>query len=125
MGDAESERESSESPTASPRPGHMAENAAESGSPAPVGANDSSDSLDEILTDLKNLPIGRDRDGELDAWSRLGRSNALLVRYGSYEAAKYRVQPGNGYNAQGLQKVSKLKTRISRDVRRGGRGRSL
>ena len=113
MGDAESERKPSESPRASPRSGHMAENAAESGSPSPVGANDPSDSSDEVLTDLKKLSIGSDRDGEPDAWSRLGRSNVLLVRYGPYKAAKYRVQPGNGYNTQGLQKVSKEKTRIS------------
>ncbi|CAG8129998.1 unnamed protein product [Penicillium nalgiovense] len=122
MGDAESEREPSESPTASPRSGHMAENAAESGSPAPVGANDPSDSSDEVLTDLKKLSIGRDRDGEPDAWSRLGRSNVLLVRYGPYKAAKYRVQPGNGYSTQGLQKVSKLKTRISHVMYEGEDG---
>ncbi|KAJ5260658.1 hypothetical protein N7524_008682 [Penicillium chrysogenum] len=122
MGDAESEREPSESPTASPRRGHMAENAAESGSPAPVGTNDSSDSLDEVLTDLKKLSNGRDRDGEPDAWSRLGRSNVLLVRYGPYKAAKYRVQPGNGYNTQGLQKVSKQKTRISHVMYEGEDG---
>lgn len=122
MGDAESERKPSESPRASPRSGHMAENAAESGSPSPVGANDSSESLDEVLTDLKKLSIGRDHDGEPDAWSRLGRSNVLLVRYGPYKAAKYRVQPGNGYSTQGLQKVSKLKTRISHVMYEGEDG---
>jgi hypothetical protein len=37
----------------------------------------------------------------------------LLVRYGPYKAAKYRVQTANGYNTAGLQKVSKLKSRIS------------
>ncbi|KAF4768118.1 hypothetical protein HAV15_002994 [Penicillium sp. str.  len=122
MGDAESGREPPEFPTASPRSGHMAENAAGSGSPAPVGANDPSDSSDEVLTDLKKLSNGSDRDGEPDAWSRLGRSNVLLVRYGPYKAAKYRVQPGKGYNTQGLQKVSKLKTRISHVMYEGEDG---
>ncbi|OQE12880.1 hypothetical protein PENFLA_c060G07722 [Penicillium flavigenum] len=67
MGDAESEREPSESPTANPRSGHMAENAAGSGSPTPVGANDPSDPSDEVLTGLKKLSIGSDRDREPDA----------------------------------------------------------
>ncbi|KAJ5268519.1 hypothetical protein N7524_005978 [Penicillium chrysogenum] len=48
IGDAESEREPPGSPVAGPRSGHMAENATESGSPAPVGANDPSDSSDEV-----------------------------------------------------------------------------
>ncbi|KAJ5971737.1 uncharacterized protein N7479_001655 [Penicillium vulpinum] len=113
MGDAEPERKPLESPRASPRSRYIAENSAESGSPSPVGPNDSSEFSDEVLTDLKKLSIGHDHDGEPDAWSRLGRSNILLVRYGPYKAAKYRVQPGNGYSTQGLQKVSKLKTRIS------------
>ncbi|OGE47358.1 hypothetical protein PENARI_c048G03304 [Penicillium arizonense] len=110
MKDYEPERGTSESPPASSRSAHMAENAAEPGIPAAVGVNDS---LDEVLVDLKKLSIGRDHDGEPDAWSRLGRSLVLLVRYGPYKAAKYRVQTANGYNTQGLQKVSNLKTRIS------------
>ncbi|KAJ6038444.1 uncharacterized protein N7446_005245 [Penicillium canescens] len=131
MKDYEPKRETSGSPSASPRSGYLAENAAELGTPAAepitpaaepvtpaaepvtpaaVGANDS---LDDVLVDLKKLSIGRDHDGEPDAWSRLGRSLILLVRYGPYKAAKYQVQTANGYNTQGLQKVSNLKTRIS------------
>jgi hypothetical protein len=79
--------------------------------PSPVDVNDQLE--DEVLVDLKKLSIGRDQDGEPDAWSRLGRSLVLLVRYGPYKAAKYRVQTANGYNTAGLQKVSKLKSRIS------------
>ncbi|CAG8414775.1 unnamed protein product [Penicillium salamii] len=79
--------------------------------PSPVDVNDQLE--DEVLVDLKKLSSGRDQDGEPDAWSRLGRSLVLLVRYGPYKAAKYRVQTANGYNTAGLQKVSKLKSRIS------------
>jgi hypothetical protein len=111
MKDYEPERETSESPSASSRSDHMAENAAEPGTPPPVGVNDSLD--DEVLVDLKKLSIGRDRDGEPDAWSRLGRSLVLLVRYGPNKAAKYRVQNANGYNTSGLKKVSDTDTRIS------------
>lgn len=79
--------------------------------PSPVNVNDQLE--DEILVDLKKLSIGRDQDGEPDAWSRLGRSLVLLVRYGPKKAAKYRVQTANGYNTTGLQKISKPKSRIS------------
>ncbi|KAJ5230959.1 hypothetical protein N7489_011667 [Penicillium chrysogenum] len=110
MKDYEPERGTSESPPASSRSAHMAENVAEPGSPAPVGVNDLSD---EVLVDLKKLSIGRDHDGEPDAWSYLGRSRILLVRYGPNKAAKYQVQTANGYNTSGLQKVSDTDTRIS------------
>ncbi|CAG8196615.1 unnamed protein product [Penicillium olsonii] len=79
--------------------------------PSPVNVNDQLE--DEVLVDLKKLSIGRDQNGEPDAWSRLGRSLVLLVRYGPKKAAKYRVQTVNGYNTTGLQKISKLKSRIS------------
>ncbi|CAG7932680.1 unnamed protein product [Penicillium olsonii] len=78
---------------------------------SPVNVNDQLE--DEVLVDLKKLSIGRDQNGEPDAWSRLGRSLVLLVRYGPKKAAKYRVQTANGYNTTGLQKISKLKSRIS------------
>ncbi|CAG8272639.1 unnamed protein product [Penicillium salamii] len=82
--------------------------------PEPLSREISNDGLeDEVLVDLKKLSIGQDQDGNPDAWSRLGRSLVLLVRYGPYKAAKYRVQTANGYNAGDLQKVSNLKSRIS------------
>ncbi|CAG7970603.1 unnamed protein product [Penicillium salamii] len=83
----------------------------DSDTPSPVNVSDQSE--DEVLVDLKKLSIGRDQDGEPDAWSRLGRSLVLLVRYGPKKAAKYRVQTANGYNTTGLQKISKPKSRIS------------
>ncbi|KAJ5775838.1 uncharacterized protein N7511_000849 [Penicillium nucicola] len=110
MPDREPEREASDSSSTSSQSDHIAANGAEPHSPTAVGINDSQD---EVLVDLKKLSIGRDHDGEPDAWSRLGRSVVLLVRYGPYKAAKYRVQSSNGYNTKDLQKVSSLKTRIS------------
>ncbi|KAI2716309.1 hypothetical protein N7455_006040 [Penicillium solitum] len=115
MGDTEPERELSEPPN--PK---MANNGMNSSSSAPVNVNDQSD--DEVLVDLKKLSIGRDQDGEPDAWSRLGRSLVLLVRYGPYKAAKYRVQTANGYNTKDMQKVSDLETRISHVTYRGQDG---
>ncbi|CAG8048050.1 unnamed protein product, partial [Penicillium salamii] len=77
---------------------------------------------DEVLVDLKKLSVGQDHDGEPDAWSRLGRSLVLLVRYGPYKAAKYRVQTANGYNTADLQRVSDLKSRISHVTYKGQDG---
>ena len=112
MGDTEPERDLSEPPN--PK---MANNGLNSSSSAPVNVNDQSD--DEVLVDLKKLSIGQDHNGEPDAWSRLGRSLVLLVRYGPYKAAKYRVQTANGYNTKDMQKVSDLETRISHVTYRG------
>ncbi|OQD78088.1 hypothetical protein PENANT_c090G11329 [Penicillium antarcticum] len=110
MPDPEPERETSESPSASSSSSRLTENAAEPDRPAPVGDDDS---LDEVLLDLQTLSTGSDRDGEPDAFSYLGRSCILLVRYGPNKAAKYQIQTANGYNTSGLQQVSDTDTRIS------------
>ncbi|KAJ5500658.1 hypothetical protein N7453_009709 [Penicillium expansum] len=89
----------------------MTNNGMNPGGPAPIGVDD--DEYGEVLSNLTTLSNGQDQDGEPDAWSRLGRSRVLLVRYGPYKAAKYRVQTANGYNTAGLQKVSDPETRIS------------
>ncbi|KAJ9480753.1 hypothetical protein VN97_g12777 [Penicillium thymicola] len=115
MEDSEPERDLSEPPN--PR---MASNGMNPGGPAPVDVDD--EEYGEVLNDLKTLSAGRDQDGEPDAWSRLGRSRVLLVRYGPYKAAKYRVQTANGYDTTGLQKVSELETRISHITYRGQDG---
>ncbi|KAJ5795905.1 uncharacterized protein N7518_004445 [Penicillium psychrosexuale] len=112
---SEPERDLSEPPN--PR---IANNGMNPGGPAPIGVDD--DEYGEVLNDLKTLSIGQDQDGEPDAWSRLGRSRVLLVRYGPYKAAKYRVQTANGYNTAGLQKVSDPETRISHITYRGQDG---
>ncbi|KAJ5365253.1 hypothetical protein N7517_008139 [Penicillium concentricum] len=115
MKDSEPERDLHEPPN--PR---MANNGTNPGGPAPVDVDD--EEYGEVLSDLKTLSIGQDRGGEPDAWSRLGRSLVLLVRYGPYKAAKYQVQTANGYNTAGLQKVSDPETRISHITYRGQDG---
>lgn len=97
-----------------------ANNGMNPGGPAPIDVDD--DEYGEVLNNLKTLSNGQDQDGVPDAWSRLGRSRVLLVRYGPYKAAKYRVQTANGYNTTGLQKVSDLETRISHITYRGQDG---
>ncbi|KAJ5531431.1 hypothetical protein N7527_004824 [Penicillium freii] len=111
--DGDTDMEDSEPEGDLPEPSNprMANNGTNPGGPAPVDVDD--EEYGEVLSDLKTLSSGRDQDGEPDAWSRLGRSRVLLVRYGPYKAAKYRLQTANGYNTKGLQKVSDLETRIS------------
>jgi hypothetical protein len=67
---------------------------------------------DELLVGMKKLSTVDHSDGVPDAFCRAGRTKMLIVRYGPPRAATYVIQPGVGYNTDGLQDVSDAESRL-------------
>jgi hypothetical protein len=82
----------------------------------------SEDDDDELLVGMKKLSTVDYSDGVADAWCRVRRAKKLIVRYGPPQAAKYVIQPGVGYNTDGLQEVSDAESRLCDIKIKDGRG---
>jgi hypothetical protein len=77
---------------------------------------------DELLVGMKKLSTVDYSDGVADAFCRARRTKMLIVRYGPPRAAKYVIQPGVGYNTDGLQDVSDEESRLCAIMVRDGNG---
>jgi hypothetical protein len=85
-----------------------------------VGPSEEDD--DELLVGMKKLSTVDYSDGVADAWCRMRRTIMLIVRYGPPRFAKYVIQPGVGYDTDGLQEVSDAESRLCDIMIKDGRG---